>query len=133
MATATSKRKMGIDSFLNGLMRRRRLLPSQLATELGVSHATVHRWLAGDDIPKAQSCYRLAEYSGVPLQKVLVSMGHIPETRDKGESNWPEFREYAENKYPKVLDEDMVTLIEDLIERKRQKKRRKKSNVGERN
>ena len=29
---------------------------------------------------------------------------------------WPEFREYALQKYPE-LDEDLITMIEDLIER----------------
>jgi len=33
----------------------------------------------------------------------------------------PEFREYALKKYPDELDEDLVTMIEDLIERQREK------------
>ena len=32
----------------------------------------------------------------------------------------PEFREYALQKYPKELNEDLITMIEDLIERRRQ-------------
>ncbi|MBA7618821.1 hypothetical protein ES703_26153 [subsurface metagenome] len=51
-------------------MRRRKCLPSQLAADLGVSHATVSRWLSGADAPSIKSCRRLAEYSGVPVQKV---------------------------------------------------------------
>jgi len=31
----------------------------------------------------------------------------------------PEFREYARQKYPTELDEDLITMIEDLIERNR--------------
>lgn len=126
MTTVSLERKMGIASFMADLMRRRRLLPSQLAAELGVSHATVSRWISGKDIPSIKSCKLLAEYSGIPVLRVLSAMGHIAETSDKGDLNWPEFREYAENKYPKVLDEDVITLIEDLIERKVQRNRRKK-------
>ncbi|MBA7706928.1 hypothetical protein ES703_115787 [subsurface metagenome] len=43
-------------SFPKEVMRRRKRLPSQLAADLGVSHVTVS--------------WRLAEYSGVPVQKV---------------------------------------------------------------
>ena len=37
-------------------------------------------------------------------------------------AEWPEFREYAQYKYPAELDEDLITMIEDLIERRRAKK-----------
>jgi len=40
--------------------------------------------------------------------------------------NWPEFREYARKKYPDELDEDIITMIEDLIERRRTIARKKK-------
>jgi prenyltransferase beta subunit len=35
------------------------------------------------------------------------------------DSELPEFRDYIQEKYPE-LDEDLITMIEDLIERKRQ-------------
>ena len=103
-------------------MRRRKRLPSQLAAELGVSHTTVRRWLSSEDVPSTSSCKRLAKYSGVPPQKVLSISGHLPEIADGASSNLPEFREYAQQKYPSELDEDMITMIEDLIERRRQRK-----------
>lgn len=34
-----------------------------------------------------------------------------------GSIDLPEFRDYARHKYPDVLDEDLITMIEDLIER----------------
>ncbi len=108
--------------FLDRLMRRRKKLPSQLAADLGVSHATVHRWLTGQDTPSFRSCRRLAEYSGVPLEKVLSVAGHLPAVAEAEPSQWPEFREYALQKYPSELDEDLITMIEDLIERRRQKR-----------
>ena len=106
-------------SFLKEVMRRRKRLPSQLAADLGVSHATVSRWLSGNNVPNTTSCQRLTEYSGVPLQKVLAIAGHVPKIAEKASHEWPEFREYARQKYPEELDEDLITMIEDLIERRR--------------
>jgi transcriptional regulator with XRE-family HTH domain len=99
--------------------RQRVRLPSQPAANLGLSHATVSRWLSGKDIPSTSSCRKLAEYSGVPLEKVLAIAGHLPRVAEAAASEWPEFREYAHQKYPDELDEDLITMIEDLIERRR--------------
>ena len=109
-------------SFLKEVLRRRKCKPNQLAAGLGISHATVSRWLSGRDIPNTRSCQRLADFSGVPLQKVLAIAGHMPGVAEKPAAEWPEFREYAKHKYPAELDEDLVTMIEDLIERRRAKK-----------
>jgi len=111
-----------IVSFLKEVMRRRKCLPSQLAVNLGVSHATVSRWLSGEDTPNTRSCRRLAEYSGVPLEKILSIVGHLPRVAEKASPEWPEFREYARQKYPNELDEDLITMIEDLIERRRERR-----------
>ena len=108
--------------FLKEVMRRRKRKPSQLAADLGVSHATVSRWLSGADVPSPRSCQRLAEYSGVPVEKILAIVGHLPRIAEKPPAQWPEFREYARHKYPAELDEDLITMIEDLIERRRAKK-----------
>jgi len=108
-----------IVSFLEEVMRRRKRLPSQLAADLGVSHATVSRWLSGEDVPNTRSCRRLAEYSGVPIEKILSITGHLPRVAEAESTEWPEFRDYARQKYPKELDEDLITMIEDLIERRR--------------
>lgn len=109
-------------SFLNEVLRLRRLKPGQLASELGISHATVSRWLSGKDTPNTRSCNKLAQYSGVPLEKILSIVGHLPKISEKSQVEWPEFREYARQKYPNELDEDLITMIEDLIERRRVKK-----------
>jgi len=111
-----------IVSFLKEVMRRCKCLPSQLAADLGVSHTTVSRWLSGADVPSTKSCRRLAEHSGVPLEKVMSIVGHLPRIAEAGPPEWPEFREYACQKYPAELDEDLITMIEDLIERRRRKK-----------
>jgi transcriptional regulator with XRE-family HTH domain len=114
-------RKVPIVSFLNEMMRRRKRLPSQLASDLGVSHVTVGRWLSGKDIPSVKSCRRLAEYSGLPLEEVLSIVGHLPKRIEEPITEWPEFREYAYRKYPNELDEDLIIMIEDLIVRRRQR------------
>ena len=103
-------------------MRRRKQKPSQMAAELGVSHATMSRWLSGADTPNTSSCRKIAEYCGVALEKVLSVSGHMPLIAEQSRVEWPEFREYASKKYPDELDEDLITMIEDLIERRRTKK-----------
>ncbi len=85
-------------------MRRRKRLPSQLATDLGISHATATRWLSGEDIPNTKSCQKLAAYSGTPLEMILSLAGHMPEIARAEPTEWPEFREYARRKYRKELD-----------------------------
>ena len=104
-----------------------KFLPSQLAFDLGVSHATVSRWLSGAGTPNTKSCRKLAEYSGVSLVKVLSIAGHLPRVAKTQSLEWPEFREYARRMYPDELDEDLITMIEDLIERGRQKKNNRKN------
>ena len=115
-----------IASFLKELMQRRNRLPAQLAANLGVSHATVHRWLYGDDIPNTESCRRLAEYSGVSITRVLSLAGHLSSIDDIS-SKLPEFGEYARQKYPNELDEGSITMIEDLLEYRRKRRRRQNS------
>ena len=114
-----STQEVPIALFLKEIMRRRKRLPSQLAADLGISHATVSRWLSGADVPSVKSCRKLAKYSGVPVQNVLSIVGHLPQITETGPPEWPEFRDYAHQKYPDELDEDLITMIEDLIERRR--------------
>ncbi len=87
---------------------------------MGVSHATVSRWLSGKDIPGPQSCLRLASYAGLPAEKVLAIVGHLPPEREKSPAEWPEFREYARRKYPE-LDDELVSVIAHLIEERRKR------------
>jgi transcriptional regulator with XRE-family HTH domain len=123
-----STEEVPIVSFLNEVMRRRKRLPSQLASDLGVSHATVSRWLSSADIPSIKSCRKLAEYSGVPLEKVLSIVGHLPRVAETVPPEWPEFRDYARQMYPNELDDDLITMIEDLIERRKQRRYNSRKN-----
>lgn len=108
--------ELAIVPFLKDIMYRRNRLPSQLAADIGVSHPTVGRWLSGADVPSTPSCRKLAEYSGVPLEKVLSMAGHLPRLNHTAPVEWPEFREYAYLKYPTELDEDIITVVENLID-----------------
>lgn len=111
-----------IISFLKKLMKRRKLRPSQLAKAIGVSHPTIGRWLFDEDVPNTASCHKLAVYSETPVVEILSMAGHLPEIAEVPPERLPEFREYVYSKYPDVLDEDMVIMIEDLIERRKDKR-----------
>ena len=116
-----STQEAPIVRFLRELMGRKSRLPSQLARDLGLSHATISRWLSGKDVPDLRSCQRLAVYSGVPLEKILSIAGHIPLIPERKPADLPQFRDYAHLMYPDELDEDMISVFEDLIERRRQR------------
>ena len=73
----TNNSPLGI--FLQEVMRHKKRLPSQLASDLIVSHATVGRWLCGQDIPNVKSCRKLSEYTNIPLERILVITGHLPD------------------------------------------------------
>jgi transcriptional regulator with XRE-family HTH domain len=92
-------------------------LSSQPAANLGLSHTTVSRWFSGKDILSTSSCRKLAGDSRVPLEKVFSIAGHLPRITEGASSERTEFREYARQKYPDGLDEDLITMIEDLIKR----------------
>ena len=79
---------MGTDSSLLGIflvevMRHRKRLPSQLAADLHVSHATVGRWLSGQDIPNVKSCRKLSEYTSISLERILLITGHLPDIEQR--------------------------------------------------
>ena len=46
---------------------------------------------------------------------ILSVLKSIAQARSKMPTEWPEFREYAHNKYPE-LDKDSITMIEDVLE-----------------
>jgi len=108
-------------------MRRYKRKPSQLAADLGISHATIRRWLSGIDTPNIRSCHKLAKYSSEPLQKILVIVGHLRQISDGQPEEWPAFREYVRYKYKDEFDEDMIILIEDYIKRRKANKHERKS------
>ncbi len=112
-----------IAGFLNRLMERQGRLPSQLARDIGVSHPTVGRWLNGVDVPSTGSCRKLADYAGLPAGEILSLAGHLPKFDATPASEWPNFREYAVQKYPGELDDDIIGMMEDLIDRRRDRHR----------
>lgn len=77
----TKNNLLGI--FLTEVMRQKKRLPSQLASDLSISHATVGRWLTGKDIPNVKSCRKLSEYTKIPLERILVITGHLPDIANR--------------------------------------------------
>jgi transcriptional regulator with XRE-family HTH domain len=111
-----------IADFLKDIQRRQGISLRHLGRESGISASTLSRWREGKQIPSPKSCKMLAEYLSLPVEHILALAGHLkPLHRDSIEP-LPEFREYATQKYPDELDEDMITMIEDLIYRRRQRR-----------
>jgi transcriptional regulator with XRE-family HTH domain len=108
-------------NFLNDLIKQQKTSSTRLASALDVSHATMSRWLSGVVIPGVKSCKSIADYAGIPVDKVLSMAGYLPEVETVPFAKWPEFREYARRKYPKELDDDLITMIEAIIRKKQQK------------
>ncbi len=59
---------------------------------------------------------RLAEIRN----KLLAALGRKENACSSGNGDLPEFREYARTKYGSDLDEDLITMFEDLINMRRQ-------------
>ena len=59
-------------NFLDFVIRYKKLKNySSLAKELGISHATVHRWIHGQDKPNARTCMKLADLADTPVAYIL--------------------------------------------------------------
>jgi len=93
----------------------------KLAQAMGVSHHLIYRVRDGKrgigrrfiiGAIKAFPEYNLGDLFYVDSEGQPV----------KSSNNLPEFREYARQKYHNELDEDLITMIEDLIERVRAKR-----------
>ena len=110
-----------ISTYIQDILRQRGSSLRRLATDTGVSPSTLSRWLSGGQIPSPQSCQKLSESLSVPVEHVLAWAGHLEPMKRVDLSALPEFREYAQQKYPAELDEDIVAMIEDLIQRRRSK------------
>lgn len=90
-----------------------------LALEIGVSPSTLSRWIGGKQTPSPESCQKLAKCLSVPVEEILILAGHLAPAHNMDIDSLPEFREYAHQKYAKELDEDIISMIEDLIQRRR--------------
>jgi transcriptional regulator with XRE-family HTH domain len=108
-------------TFLEEIMQRRGFSAAALAGKVGVSRATMSRWLSGQDVPSPRSCQKMAEQLEIPPIELLAVAGHLPKAPQNFPFPLPEFREYARQKYEGQLDNDVIEIIEDLIERRRRK------------
>lgn len=110
-----------ISSFVQDLLRRRGVSLRRLAIDAGISPSTLSRWVSGKQVPSPQACRKFAQSLSIPAERVLALAGHLVPMQKADAGALPEFREYARQKYPAELDDDMVAMIEDLIERRRQR------------
>lgn len=108
-----------ISNFIQDTLRQRGISLRRLAIDAGISPSTLSRWVSGKQSPSPQSCQKLAESLSLPVEQVLAWAGHLVPMQKADTGTLPEFREYARQKYPVELDEDMVAMIEDLIQRRR--------------
>ncbi len=111
-----------IADFLEEIQRQRGISLRRLARESGVSASTLSRWREGKQTPAPKSCKMLAEYLSLPVEHILALAGHLKPLHKDGAESLPEFGEYARRKYPDELDDDMITMIEDLIYRRRRRR-----------
>lgn len=107
-----------LQEFLQDLQRQRGISLRKMASETGISASTLSRWYEGKQTPSPQSCKMLAQYLLLPIEHVLALAGHLRPLHKTNPDVLPEFREYALKKYPEVLDDDMISMIEDLIRRR---------------
>ncbi|MFC1967937.1 helix-turn-helix domain-containing protein [Chloroflexota bacterium] len=107
--------------FLQDIQRQRGLSLRGLARESGISASTLSRWCSEKQTPSPQACRMLADYLSLPAEHLLALAGHLRPLHKEGAEALPEFREYASRKYPEELDEDMITMMEDLIYRRRRR------------
>ena len=68
----------------------------------------------------------LAAYLSLSAEHMLALAGHLRPLHKGTAEALPEFREYATQKYPEDLDEDMIAMIEDLIYRRRRRRERER-------
>jgi len=92
-----------------------------LARDAGISPSTLSRWVSGKQVPSPELCQKFAEALSLPVERVLALAGHLVPMQKADGNALPEFREYARQKYPVELDDDMIAMIEDLIQRRRKR------------
>ena len=110
---------MNMQALLRGLLNRNGYSVNKLAKEVGVSHVTMGRWLSGNAVPTPESCRMVARVADLPVAKVLSYAGHLPPITQDMLPGLPEFREYMSKRYPGRLDDDLITMVADLLERKK--------------
>jgi len=118
------KRMSDMATFLRDIQRQRGLSLRGLARESGISVSTLSRWCDGKQTPSPKACRMLADYLSLSAEHMLALAGHLRPLHKVADEALPEFREYARQKYPEDLDEDIITMVEDLLYRRRRRRER---------
>jgi len=80
----------------------------------GVSSSHLRRIERGERFPSAAILRKIAKPLGFSESELLSLADYLPPESSEAQ-RLPEFRDYARSKYPE-LDEDMITMIEDILE-----------------
>lgn len=63
-------------NFLDFELGLRDMTYYSLAKELGIAHATLNRWITGEDKPEVKSCLKLAKWFNLPVSVVIEMAGY---------------------------------------------------------
>ena len=96
----------------------------ELARAMGISRSQIYR--VRDGKRGINQKFIIGTAKAFP-EYSLDDLFYVEGQPVKSSNKWPGFREYARQKYPE-LDEDLITMIEDLIERRRASNRNNKAN-----
>lgn len=101
--------------FIRRQIEERNTTALRFAKEVGVSHPTVYRWTSGQDLPRPKACLALASVTGESIVDVLKMAGHIPADYEPAQ-DLPSFRSYMRLKYPGILTDSILRMVEREIE-----------------
>lgn len=68
---------MRFSEYLRRILDRHQVRQGAAAKYVGVSDATMSRWLGDKSIPDPPQCRRIAEHFHIPEQEVLRAAGHL--------------------------------------------------------
>lgn len=72
--------------WLQSQLRRREMNQSELARKLETSSSAVSGWVRQGRVPTPESCDKIADALGIPVDEVLMAAGHRP----RGLDEWDE-------------------------------------------
>jgi hypothetical protein len=101
---------------LSSLLDKRKITPGQLAQAIDCKLDIIENWLTGNAVPCIQTCRKLADFGGLSLTRILSLTNHLPALIQNERIELIEFRKNDDANSYEYLDEDLNTMIEDLIE-----------------
>lgn len=109
--TSTSR----FQTWLNNLLRRRNLSGNAFSKRVGISQSAVQRWTSGQGLPNRETCERIADVLGVPLNEVLLQAGIIPREIRLGPSARHTHLHDLIDDLPDGMIDPLIVIIEAVI------------------